>query len=334
MNKSENSAQVGKNEKALYEEAAKRLFKKSKFSMRPDNSEKRVRFVHINGNAWAEEKRLIANGESFTVTRTNVTTKFHFLERKRADRIFSSVTFSYKEMNLFAEIRKEVRFNIEQKNLKLPDYTAKDIGYYLYSNAMHEAQKTGRVEFDDVMEFDIVKAYYTAAYNLGYISREFFLACIELPKTTRLRLIGSIATLKTIFVYKEGKLSGDPIQKYDPDLRKAWFHICKYVDECMRQLRRLLGEDFLFYWVDGLYCKSTDKIDDYLLWVRLKYNLDFEYKPVDRVVVEKDDAKKSMMVNVYKTGEDPAKPTRYYLNNDGEVIKELKEFYLKNFIDI
>jgi len=316
----------------VIKQAATRVFNKNKFNIQKDYSEKKVRVVYINGNAWAEEKRLIANGETFTVTRTNVTTKFHFPERNTADLIYSSKTFTYKELNLFQEIKKEVRFNIDEKKLVIPPYDSKDIGYYLFSNKIHKAQETGMEIFDDVMEFDIRKAYYMAAYNLGYISREFFLKCIELPKTTRLRLIGSIATFKTIFVYEDGKLVEVPPPKQDERLRAAWFHICKYVDAAMRDLRALMGEDFLFYWVDGIYCRSSTRIDNYLLYIALKYGFDFEYKAVEKIVAERDDKTKSILVKAYKADQDSDKPTTYFLNNSGEVIKTLKKFFIKNFL--
>ena len=316
----------------LIKSAATRVFNKKKFNLKYNITEKKIRVIRINGNAWAEEKRLIGIGETFNVTRTNVTTKFTFPERNTAALIFSSKTFSYQELNLFVEIRKEVRFNIEQKKLLLPNYTSKDIGYYLFSNKIHMAKETGRVEFNDVMEFDIRKAYYMAAYKLKYISEEFYLRCIELPKTTRLRLIGSIATSKTTFCYKKGKMVGEPTKKEDIDLRKAWFNICKYVDTCMRELRQLMGEDFLFYWVDGIYCRNNPKIDQYLMYMNLKYHFDFEYRQVEKIVAEKDDKQKTIIVKAYRVGDDPEQPTKYFLNNDGEVIRELKDFYIKEFL--
>lgn len=312
--------------------AATRVFNKSKFNLKKDYTEqKRIYTQFITGNAYAEEQRLIANKESFIVKRTNVTTKFRFTERKVADMVYSSKRFSFKELNLFQEIRKEVRFNIEEKQLRIPEYTSNDIGYYLFSNKIHEAQKTGREVYTDVMEFDIRKAYYQAACNLGYISHEFYLKCIELPKTTRLRLIGSIATSKAIYIYKKGVLQPIPPPEEDELLRRAWFNICKYVDECMRTLRQLMGSNFLFYWVDGIYCLNSPEIDNILLHASLKYKFDFEFRPVDQIVAERDEKSKSIVVKAFRTGGDPEKPTRYFLNNTGEVERQLKKFYMDNF---
>jgi hypothetical protein len=311
--------------------AAARQFNKNKFNLKKDYSETKVRQLFVTGNAYAEEQRLIANKESFIIKRTNVTTKFRFTEKKVADLIYSSQRFSFKELNLFKEIRKEVRYNIENKKLKIPKYTSADIGYYLFSSNIHKAHETGREVYDDVVEFDVRKAYYQAAYNLGYISQEFYLKCIELPKTTRLRLIGSIATSKSVYIYKKGVLQEIPPPEEDEVLRYAWFHICKYIDECMRCIRQLMGQDFLFYWVDGIYGKQTEKIDQIMLYASLKYKLDFEYRPVDQVIVERDEQRKCIKVKAYRTGENPEKPTRYTLNNTGEVMRQLKKFYMDNF---
>lgn len=311
--------------------AAQRVIDKKKFLMKKDYEEKKIRVVMVVGNAYKEEQRLKANGVSFILSRTNVTTKFKFTDVKRADMIFSQKRFSYKELNLFREINREVKYNIEQKNLVVPDYSRNDVGYYLFSDTLHQAAKTKQEQvFTDIIEFDIVKAYYQAARNLGYISNEFYTQCIELPKQTRLRLIGSIATSKIVFTYVKGKLTGDPYKKEDQELRKAWFHICKYVDACMRDLRNLMKEDFLFYWVDGIYCRNTDAIDNYIMYASLKYGFDFEYKTVNKITAAYSEAKKCVLISAYKEGQDPAKPTNYFLNNDGMVIKELKEFYLNN----
>jgi hypothetical protein len=330
-----------KNQIPVSEEVVKksvaRLFKQSKFNVRSEEKEEKIRSIWLPmGDAWKKEKCLIENGESFTVTRTNLTTVFKFPGTNRADLIFSKVQFTYKEMNLFQEIRKEIRYNVQNLHLKVPYLTSQDVGYYLFSDQVYKARQTGREVFDDVMEFDIVKAYYTAAYVLKYISKDFYLKCIELPKTTRLRLIGSIATSKLVFTYNEGLLENNPKINEDEVLRRVWFHICKYTDNCMRQLRQLLGQDFLFYWVDGIYCKPNDNIQDYLRFFYLRDGFEFEYKPIEKVVVEKVIPKKTedtaiVKVNVYRVGDDPDKPTSYFLDNEAVIVKNIRDKFIKEF---
>ena len=77
-----------------------------------------------------------------------------------------------------------------------------------------------------------------------------------MPKHFRLILIGSIATSKRIYNYVSGKLESVTV-KENEILRQAWFHICKYVDQCMIDIKNCIGEDFIFYWVDGIFFKPN-----------------------------------------------------------------------------
>lgn len=123
-------------------------------------------------------------------------------------------------------------------------------------------------EFNDVIEIDIVKAYYNALLVLGFIDTEFYNKCISIPKADRLRLVGSIATVKTVTEFVEGVKVNEFIEQ-NSMLRDVWFLICVKVSQAMQTLRQVIynldkendikESSFIFYWVDGIYIKELPK---------------------------------------------------------------------------
>jgi hypothetical protein len=147
-------------------------------------------------------------------------------------------------------------------------------------------------ELDNVFEADISHAYYRACYVLGFISKELYTDIIKkLSKHDRLRLLGCIASIKTTDIYENGILKNpDAPAMQDELLRMAWFKICNYIDTALIDLKFLLGDDFLFYWVDGIYFKVQNKTDVFTYtaqWykirqISLRYNLDFKTIPIKK----------------------------------------------------
>jgi len=218
-------------------------------------------------------------GKDFTYTATNNTV---IIREGNCRYIYSdSEQYNLKTLHLFTRIRKEVLRNIEDKKLDVPYARSSDVDYYAYSKQLYRVKT--EAAFDDIWELDINMAYYNAAHALGYISKEFYDECKNLDKSMRLRLIGSIAIMKTKFIYKSGVLD-DVQQVTNPVLRSAWFHICKYVADAMRDMAKILGNDFMFYWVDGIVFRGKHHhgvIHDFAF---LKYGFDFKLLKMDRVV--------------------------------------------------
>ena len=115
------------------------------------------------------------------------------------------------------------------------------------------------VRATDVWEIDLTKAYYYAANHLGYLSDEFFEKTMKVPKRTRLRLLGSIATITHIEEFDGTEFTHD--QRSDGKMRLVWHNIVAYVDEVMSEIAVALHDHFLFYWVDGIYFTTFGKTD-------------------------------------------------------------------------
>ena len=109
----------------------------------------------------------------------------------------------------------------------------------------------GSIEYD---ELDLVAAYLTAARELGLLSPGTVKKLNRYPKKWRLRILGAIASRKTVQEYDAaGKPAGSSV-KMDAELRRAWFVIVGYVDKFQNLLQEALGPDFLFYWYDNTFC--------------------------------------------------------------------------------
>ena len=147
-----------------------------------------------------------------------------------------------------------------------------DIKYYSFKKSLKNlVPDSGSIyKFPEVYQLDLTKAYYRSFLNLGFISKDFFDICVALPKAQRLRLLGSIATVKHVTYYEKGKQAPVNWSAHkdariesaiieNPLLREAWFKGCSYVANAMQALVNVLGKNFLFYWVDGIYFTGREQ---------------------------------------------------------------------------
>lgn len=223
-----------------------------------------------------------------------------YIKQEKNTFIYSEQFFPKSKLYLFQMVKKEFIKNMndffvlndsfqditEPKKIKLPELEKKII--YNRFKELSEGMGIGQIErYENTIELDIVKAYYYTAYILGFIGKDFFLKCLELPKYIRLALIGSIATNKLIYNYEKGELIGGVENENNPELRKAWFKIVHYVDECLFDFYKLSGENFLLYWVDAIILKKHPEIEMDLRIIENKYNLKFEHKNLDWVEIVK-----------------------------------------------
>lgn len=131
---------------------------------------------YLNGTYYPRREELKRLKIDFVMRKTTNTTYLEYLGRKE---MFSNTYFERKYLHLFQKIKKEVKKNIEGKNLM--DYEQQSLYFQFQSIPLNLGE--GEIHtIENVWEADINKAYYQAAFNLGYISREFYETCIGLPK--------------------------------------------------------------------------------------------------------------------------------------------------------
>lgn len=112
--------------------------------------------------------------------------------------------------------------------------------------------------FDNVIELDINEAYWKTAYILGVINEEIYEEGKKgiLGKYTRLVALGSLAKKKIRYIYDDDGYSKK--EEIRSELTEnVWYTICKRVSDLMQTAKIILGDDYLFYWVDGIYFINT-----------------------------------------------------------------------------
>lgn len=271
---------------------------------RPKGKPKRPnkKIYYTSTNLKYKIERFVKAGYNVTLTETRRT---QYISVKLHDKPYDLTIFKtdeiikFEEMNLQRACKKEFKSN-EDKIKEMTEEEA-ECKYNSFSSSLKDVYKDSgsMYSYDDISEIDLTKAYYYASLHLGYISREFFDRCMEIPKQQRLRLIGSIATRKTIWTYEAGNT--EPVKvhvKEDKKLRLAWDNIVRYVDKAMNEVERFLGEDFLFYWVDGVYFRDYGHNAKKIQLIFQKYGFESTYEKLHRVdVVNKNGV---VELDVYK----------------------------------
>jgi hypothetical protein len=146
--------------------------------------------------------------------------------------------------------------------------------YYTYNiDYVSLRQFPDGIEYNDVWEIDIDEAYWRTALNEGVISQSLYdegskfkqdpnLTPEEVQYKKRVRLIALGSLAKQTKVYK---FTGKKIELIEnersSDTENVWYNICHKVGEVMKEAEKLAGDDFLFFWVDGIYVKGKENVE-------------------------------------------------------------------------
>lgn len=242
--------------------------------------------------------------QEFKLQETSATQMISTPEKKY---IYSANLLSRKYLYLFKEIKTHVLSQLEQydQDLQIPEGMKP-----LYFHFRDFDIEPGEVlMFKDVVQYDINKAYYTIARNMGLISEEYYQKYIDLPKQIRLVLIGAMATKKRIKEFREGKLISQET-KEDKILRMAFKKIVFETDKILLQMSKALKNEFLMYWVDGIICKNTKKVKNIVEYYSKLNKIEFSKDQLNFVEVKNEERIK---VNVH-TGQriKPFHPKRIF----------------------
>ena len=215
----------------------------------------------------------------------------------------SDSMFEPKDMNFI----KSVKYYVEKNNidLKFIDkiYSAKDVRYI----DVNPKFINGEV-ISDVVCIDIINAYWQTAYMLEIISEDVYRKGLTFNKIVRLASLGSLAK-QTITWEFDGKKMVNHKPKLNPH-QNLWYSISKRVSDVMMEARKVVGKDFIFYWVDGIYIPNKPELITKVNAVFLKYGykslmesiikiefnkMDFKVYPLD-APADKDHKQFSWMV--------------------------------------
>jgi len=117
-------------------------------------------------------------------------------------------------------------------------------------------------EFKRIVEIDIDEAYWKTAQNLKVISPELYEEGSKefgkISKFGRLVSLGSLAKKEMIYSYQGSRLIRSEVKR-STLTENIWYSICKRVSDVMFEARNIAGENFVLYWVDGIYIEYNEK---------------------------------------------------------------------------
>lgn len=260
--------------------------------MKQKQKNKKVQFIHIPQTAYSNIKFLKKANQQFELQETGSS---QLIRHNNYRYFYSDKIVKRKYMYLFQDIRKHVTERLDDLDIDLDVERLKPL-YFKFRDVDLEAGEV--LEFRDVCQYDVNKAYYTIARNMGVISEEYYQKYLALPKFMRLILIGSLATRKTIRSYKGSEVIDHRV-KEDDTLRSVFKRIVVETDKILLQMSKALNDQFIYYWVDGITVKDTKKAQDIVRYYEAKNNLQFSYEKLKFVRLEQRES----LVAVVDTGE-------------------------------
>jgi hypothetical protein len=173
-----------------------------------------------------------------------------------------------------------------------------------------------------VLNIDISSAYASCLYNNKLITEATYQRISTLPKVERLPVVGMLATSYTKFIYDKGECVD--VKVHRAETANVFFYLIDEINYIMQEIRHLLGNYFIFYWVDGVFFseetpKSTIKeVEHFLLELGYRY----KYEAVRDFSI--DSTKKSLIIKMNKNNEFK----QYSINHDN-VGDSVKNYLLK-----
>lgn len=157
----------------------------------------------------------------------------------------------------FMHIAKEIKQHIDRTNPPInPNINKNDVFYY-------DGQGLHEFDADVVYNVDITGAYMRSGAILGSIPEQMYKDVIsgKVDKKVRLKGFGAIASSYIVLEMRGNEIithRTDQNEKYRPH----FFQAAKLVGEIIHAAAQKVGTDFLFYWVDGIYLRSIEAVNE------------------------------------------------------------------------
>lgn len=208
-------------------------------------------------------------------------------------------------------IRVFVAYNKIVKDLKQSDRTVEILQGDWSTENFDSKNGLKPCKFKTVLNLDITSAYPYCLWINKLIGQDTFNYLMQLPKNERLPAIGMIAKKSVWIEYKKGKAT-------DWDLKQGeygniFFFIIQQITDLMAWAADIAGDDFLFYWVDGIFLKpsiSKKKLQQ-ITGIFAEQGYYYKYENVKDFSIVRDGEK--LFINMIKNGEE--KPYTMYDKN-------------------
>jgi hypothetical protein len=175
-----------------------------------------------------------------------------------------------------------------------------------------------------VLNIDITSAYATCLVQNNLITQKTYEALKKLSKKDRLPCVGMLATSHTKYFYENGECTN--VDSFRAHTAPVFFYIIDEINYIMQNIQFLLGDKYIFHWVDGIFFdfKTDPKIIKMIEEYLTEKGYQYKYEDVQNFKVETDN--KKMVLKMIKNGS----PKQYTIGKDN-VSKELNK-HLSNLI--
>ena len=214
--------------------------------------------------------KLVKSGSSFTLH----SDLFSESARKK------NKLFTAQDLSFVNKVRNHIENNDINDLFYKKLYTESEIDYIQVSPKMKEGDV-----YTNVYCIDLTAAYWRTAYLLGIIDKNIYQLGENMSKPVRLASLGSLAKRKTTWDF-DGKSYSRENVVLSPH-SNLWFAICKRVSDIMTKAKIALGDDFYFYWVDGIYFRDTEANKDKVLKIFREFDYQSKPESIEWIKVEK-----------------------------------------------
>jgi hypothetical protein len=208
-------------------------------------------------------QQLKDNEETFTEVKTGSSQYIKIRGKRYYKKLDSTIEIPQRDLKLFKAVQIEASQFIK-KEVDIPNYQPIDVDFNLSNYVRETFNKM------EVVEIDLVGAYTREAERIGIISKATRQALEKASKGTRLMAFGSLATQRTFYYYKDGKLASSKAAA-EKKTRHLFFYVAYRIGEIMKQVLKKF-EGALFYWVDAVFVPKNlcNKVHAYLRELGIK----------------------------------------------------------------
>ena len=196
----------------------------------------------------------------------------------------------FKELSFVQQVKNHIIKNGIHKKIK-DDFGKNGINKIKYFD--HSVPKSNVKYSNDLYEIDINQAYWSTALKLGMISQELYNKGLKIQKKTRLASLGSLAKKTKVYQF-DGR-----VMKFKNEINQKghtehlWFKICQQLGNAMFKAKKSAKNNFIFYWVDGIYVRGLDAV----VSVQDTFDkLGYEHKVREITCIEINKDKKELIV--------------------------------------
>jgi hypothetical protein len=165
--------------------------------------------------------------------------------------------------------------------------------------------------YKTVLNLDITSAYPYCLFINKLITLDTFNYLMALPKNERLPAIGMIAKKSVWIDYQKGRATTWDVKT--GEYANIFFFVIQQITDLMAWAADIAGEDFLFYWVDGIFLKPTiskKKLQE-ITGIFAEQGYYYKYENVKNFSVVRENDK--LYINMIKNGDE--KPYTMYDKN-------------------